>query len=355
MDNITDFLLWNTSAIMSTLTRWLVQLGKYYEAGSQLRNDTLHKLSTAYWYHKISYSKDQPRRISAFTPAVYTEEKLLCRNFYCVDHPPSTNLSQFEVYNTLATRLAIANLDSMANLSYTFNAPSFAALFDWVLINLCVKGCRDVMGCRRKDLTKRCPLGSVDVLYGNVAVPRTIFVYTISLDSFVKYILPRLTHPFVLYSGTTDLTIPNNVDLRYDSRRARRKFLPLWQNITEHELLLRWYAENHDIGHAKVSTMPIGLNPRELDPHDLDVMLREIETATQPLRSRPLSILSVDRVREGPQWVDRKTAHLLCGEMRGGLCHLVNRSLTHREFISTIAQYPFLLCVHGGGIGIAVP
>ena len=53
MDNIADFLLWNTSAIKSTLTRWLVQLGKYYEVGSQLRNDTLHKLSTAYWFNKV--------------------------------------------------------------------------------------------------------------------------------------------------------------------------------------------------------------------------------------------------------------------------------------------------------------
>ena len=219
---------------------------------------------------------------------------------------------------------------------------------------MCVKVCRGKKKCKKRfalDRRWKCP-NSVDVLYGNIEVPRTIFVATSSLDSFVANILPRLTQPFILYSGTNEYTIPNNVDLRFDSKKITRKFLPIWKHITEHELLFRWFVENHDKGHAKVSTMPIGLNREVYITHGRRDYLREIETATRPLRSRPLSILSVDRVREGPQWVDRKTAHLLCGEMRGGLCHLVNRSLTHREFISTIAQYPFLLCVHGGGIGI---
>eukprot|EP01036_Dinobryon_divergens_P026941 gene26940-35640_t len=353
VDNITDFLRWNTSEIKSTLTQWLRQLGKYYERGSQLRNDTLHKLSTGYWFHKISYSNDQPRSIPAFTP-IYTDEKVMCPNFNCVDRSPSssfsTNLSQFEVYNTMATRIATKNLDTVANLSETFKVPSFAALFDWVVINVCVKVCKEPMGCKRKDLIKKCTHSGIDVLYGNVAVPRTIFVVTISLDSFAKYILPRLNHPFVLYTGTNDLTIPNNLDLRYDSRKVRRKFLPLWKEITEHNLLLRWYVENHDLVHPKVSTMPIGLNPREFDPHDRQVFLQEIENITKPLYSRPLKVLSVDRVRDGPQWADRKNAHHLCAEMQGDLCQVANSSLSHREFIVTISQYPFLLCVHGGGI-----
>ena len=273
---------------------------------------------------------------------------MLCPDFSCVDQMSSANISKFEVLNVLGTSLVSEYADTIANISYTFRKRSFAALFDWVLTNACVKLCRDKKRCKKmivNDRRWKCT-NSIDVLYGNIAVPRTIYVATISLDSFAKYILPRLTHPFILYSGMNEYTIPNNLDLRFNSKKIKRKFFPLWKDITQHDLLLRWYAENHDLVHPKVSTMPIGLNPREFDPHD-----RQVFNITKSLYSRPLKVLSVDRVRDGPQWVDRKNAHLLCAEMQGDLCHVANSSLTHREFIATISRYPFLLCVHGGGIG----
>ena len=49
--NITDFLTWtNVSQVM---VQWRHQLGKFYEQGSHLRNRTLHRLTTKYWYHRM--------------------------------------------------------------------------------------------------------------------------------------------------------------------------------------------------------------------------------------------------------------------------------------------------------------
>ena len=51
VDNITDFLTWpNISAQMEY---WVGTLGKYYEQGSQLRNSTLHRLTTKYWASRM--------------------------------------------------------------------------------------------------------------------------------------------------------------------------------------------------------------------------------------------------------------------------------------------------------------
>jgi len=151
----------------------------------------------------------------------------------------------------------------------------------------------------------------------------------------------------VLYSGSNDFTIPKNLDLRFNSTQYNKKFQPPWNNITNHRFLLRWYAENHDELHPKVSTMPIGLNPKEFHPDTRNDFVPESNMTR--LQDRPMKILSIDRIRKGPQWEDRKDAHTYCTQIED-VCKAVDAALTHAEFAQLISSYPFLLCVHGGGI-----
>ena len=261
------------------------------------------------------------------TDAIFVEEKLVCANLTCTDVLRKVN--EFEVYNTLGTRL----YSDVVNMNHSgpFRIPIFPALFDWIFISTFNKQHQ-----------------KIDILYGNVKIARTIYVKTDALNGFKRRILPRLSHPFVLYSGSNDYTIPNNLDLRYNSTEYQRIYLPIWQSITEHPLLLHWYVENHDELHPKVSTMPIGLNPKEFHPDDRSSFVPE-ENLTQ-LWQRPLKILSIDRVRPGLQWKDRKDTHAWCSQI-GRVCHAVDKELNHSQFVATVTSYPFILCVHGGGIG----
>jgi len=237
------------------------------------------------------------------------------------------------VYYTLASRLYTDRIEKGDTKEFLrkFNKPILPALFDWLLVPY-----------NKKDV-------QIDILYGNVAIPRTIYVKTDSLRVFARQILPNLTHPFVLYTGSNDFTIPKNLDLRFNATEYNERFQPAWNRITKHRLLLRWYAENHDENHPKVSTMPIGLNPKEFHPDErIDFVA---ESNIPRLEDRPMKILSIDRTRIGPQWEDRRDAHTHCANA-GEVCVAVDAALTHTEFAHLISSYPFLLCVHGGGIGI---
>lgn len=257
-------------------------------------------------------------------------EKFVCPEFKCKDIIlQNKTAKEIEIYSTLATRLYSRTLEPMDHI--LINKPVLPVLFDWLLVPY----------LKLKD-------NSVDILYGNVAIPKTIYVKTEALRVFMKKILPNLTHPFVLYTGSNDFTIPRNVDLRFNSTEYNAKYQLPWNRITHHKLLLHWYVENHDVLHPKVSTMPIGMNPKEFHPDDRTDFSPDWKLTA--LKDRPFKILSVDRTRPGPQWLDRKNAHENCQKV-SEICQAVDSALSHSEFVELVSSFPFLLCVHGGGIG----
>ena len=71
--NISDFLRWNVSAINATLIEWMKELGKYYVPGSLLRAQTLNRLSTRYWFGKVT---------SHFVPSQYNKSDQLHGRHY---------------------------------------------------------------------------------------------------------------------------------------------------------------------------------------------------------------------------------------------------------------------------------
>eukprot|EP01034_Spumella_vulgaris_P030416 gene30416-37627_t len=147
---------------------------------------------------------------------------------------------------------------------------------------------------------------------------------------FVKRILPLLTTPVVVISANNDYTVPVNIDTRYDSKEVLRAFAPAWDAMVSHPMVVHWFVENRVELHPKVSTMPVGMNPKEGHPDDRSD--HPSPDSLLPLDMKPLKMLQIDRIRNGTQW-----------ENRGQLTN-------HKEFVREVASYPFLLCVHGGGL-----
>ena len=196
-------------------------------------------------------------------------------------------------------------------------------------------------------------------------VPRTIFVQAGKRAAhFGAHVLPCLPSwlRFVLIIGDHDVTTPLMMDARFPGEALPRV---TWEDWLQDDRIVHLFVENLDewpaegAGRSKVSPMPIGLNPLEFPHHDADWPLTD--AATPPaieLRSRPLVALNVGRsypqmTRGHPGWREqfgeRARVSRLC---RGSWApHCVERaSIGGRAFFRAIQAYPFLLCVHGGGV-----
>eukprot|EP01041_Mallomonas_annulata_P001316 gene1316-2534_t len=56
--NLTDFMTWTNASTMMAI--WMSELEKFYEPGSLLRNQTLYRLNTKYWYDLMEYKLHNP-------------------------------------------------------------------------------------------------------------------------------------------------------------------------------------------------------------------------------------------------------------------------------------------------------
>lgn len=122
--------------------------------------------------------------------------------------------------------------------------------------------------------------------------PSTIFVVSYMLPHFIESTLHFMdpTYRFVLVSGASDMTVPRSSgDSRYHVMRgfsAGGDGGSYFQKLVNDPRLIHWYAENHDLNHAKLSTLPTGLVS---EVHD-DVV-KNMPAVITPFSERPLKIL----------------------------------------------------------------
>ena len=103
------------------------------------------------------------------------------------------------------------------------------------------------------DLHSCIPESSLPILQGYRTLPTkpgSIYVCSAALMQFIRTMLPRLTEPFVLVTGDSDLMIPHDVFPTEESFKA----------FISHEKLLHWFAQNLCILHPKMTSLPIGLD-----------------------------------------------------------------------------------------------
>lgn len=161
---------------------------------------------------------------------------------------------------------------------------------------------------------------------------------------FAEHVLPTLSRPFVLITGSEDITIPNQLDQRW------RKFDTVEQDLIlymlNHPLLVRWFAENLDNDrHPRFSPLPLGMVFPQGYPKE------GVAVATAPpLAQRPLRVLCGHRVRMGPQWNLRRTVSRLAQTSWSEWCTHLDKDVSEQDYMGLVESHAFVICAEGGGL-----
>jgi len=166
----------------------------------------------------------------------------------------------------------------------------------------------------------------------------------LAIRYFSEHVLPTLSRPFVLITGSEDITIPIQTDQRWRPFDAAEQ--GLIQQLLNHPLLVRWFAENlDDDSHPGFSPLPLGMVFPQGHPKN------GITVGTIPaLADRPLRVLCGHRVRPGPQWDLRKTVSGLARTCWSEWCTHLDEEVSERAFMDLVESHAFVICAEGGGL-----
>lgn len=179
--------------------------------------------------------------------------------------------------------------------------------------------------------------------------PRTVFVKPRHryLRAFFTRYLPRIATGtrFVLITGSGDLTVPRQVDRRFESFEGTD--LAAWfAALRADPRLVRWYGDNVDLEGAGIEPIPCGAaGPWGGCPS------WRIADYLRPVRldDRPLRATCLQRVRQGPQWELRRRVAGLATTRWRGIVDVLD-PVPVGEFFATVRRYPFTICASGGGL-----
>ena len=173
--------------------------------------------------------------------------------------------------------------------------------------------------------------------------PRTVFLslrsFFHAIPYFYEEILPKIDKNFVLITGSEDITLPNQVDARFRPFNSKEK--EIIDRIIKDERLIHWFAENRDEIRPKMSSLPLGFHP---------VGKNKLPIAKLQIKDRPLRVLCAHRMHKGAQYEARWRVTRLCEERFQEFSTILREEVPHLEYYQLVQQYPFVLCVHGGGL-----
>lgn len=209
-----------------------------------------------------------------------------------------------------------------------YRLDGIAARCDWVLLT-------DAKAPHRSCIQNR-----------RTSSPRHIFLSLREPFHAIRYfaqdILPRLTEPFLLISGSEDVTLPQQTDCRWRAFNAEER--ALINDILASPLLIRWFAENlDDAAVPKMSPLPLG----RVAPEGQGGFAFPTPT---PLTERPLQVLCGHRVRTGPQWDLRRRVTTLAKGPWSAFTTVLDEELPEPAFLAQMGAHSFVLCVEGGGV-----
>lgn len=178
--------------------------------------------------------------------------------------------------------------------------------------------------------------------------PKSIFLSLRAAQFALPYmtnsVLPKISEPFTLVSGSEDITLPHQTDLRWPSfNRSCRDAI---KSILESPYLKSWYAENLDhYADPKMKPIPTGMVFPDPEAN------RTLEPPVfRPAKEKQLKMLCGHRVRQGPQWEIRRIVSELCSKEWAPFTTLLSNELEEPDFVSLMDTHAFTLCVQGGGL-----
>jgi hypothetical protein len=165
-----------------------------------------------------------------------------------------------------------------------------------------------------------------------------------NLTFFLNYVLPEIDRLFIVIITGEDLTFPNQVDIRWQNPMELELIKNTYNAIINHPLLIHCYIENRDEIHEKTSSIPLGINPREMPNSNIDYILKYMDNYSN-LKSRELKVICVHRDRAG----DRQLINIYKNTTWKNLV-ITDGEFKHDSWYNLLQTYPFIICAHGGGL-----
>lgn len=179
-------------------------------------------------------------------------------------------------------------------------------------------------------------------IIGNTDQPKTIYIKTDLLPTFVNSILPRLTEEFILITSCSDYSPEINFKNEYDI-------------IMSHPLLSFWFMQNMKTKTDKSSSLSTGLGARRLEGVSIsmvDNMLIELRNSTKTeekidkvfccFRERDINICGNDMA------IRSEILSLI--KDRTDIYDFYEPNMKFDQFIETMSKYKYALCPHGNGL-----
>jgi hypothetical protein len=170
----------------------------------------------------------------------------------------------------------------------------------------------------------------------------TIYIHPTALKNFLVNYLPSVKFPFILLSGDSDTTVPQDV--------------PEALIILEHPLLIRWYAQNCVEPQDKLFQLPIGLDFHTLvrgayswgPQQSLESQMQDI------FKLKAFNAVKVSKCYANFQFLmntryagDR---HEAVQQIPRNLVFYQPRKTTRIECWKNMIQYKYVISPHGNGL-----
>ena len=176
--------------------------------------------------------------------------------------------------------------------------------------------------------------------------PKTIFIKVEFIEAFYNSYYRKIKNDtrFIILSGGGDVTIPNNIDIRYKDLKIIKNNKKIINEMLKDKRLIHWYAENCDEVMEKLSGIPTGvINNTELNNY----YNSQLELNKKINFHNKINVLCCHKVRN---WTHtRKKVDDLCkNEWKSLITY--EQSISQSIFLDEISKYTFILCVEGGGL-----
>lgn len=166
-----------------------------------------------------------------------------------------------------------------------------------------------------------------------------------TLNFFIKNVYPQINNYFVMIITGEDLTIPTQIDPRWQKKEQLNLIKQTYDLIINHPLLIHCYIENKDLNHNKTSSIPLGINPREMPNRNIDYIEKYMHDIPK-IKNRVLKVICIHRPRKG----DRE----LINKLKINWINLIitEKYYRHDTWYKLLQKYSFIICAHGGGIDL---
>lgn len=151
---------------------------------------------------------------------------------------------------------------------------------------------------------------------------KTFFIYTHLVPYFKKYVAARLSSPFILISHNSDDGIKSD-DL----------------DLLNHPFLIKWFAQNCEFSHEKLSALPIGITNRQWGKEKYSLIVE----ASRDYQKKQMLYANFS--------IDTHASRQILLNIISSMKNVTkSHKLTYENYLKELAQHKFCLCPRGNGI-----